>query len=429
MGPRQLDLSQAPPIAVPLRFFLTAPLFAAGAAVVALWYGGDVFASRFTPATLAIAHLLALGCLTMVMAGALMQIVPVLAGVPIAHSRAVASIVHPSLTLGTLVLAAAFLSGEPHAFVSAAALLGVAFAVLVGAVLHALLRTQAKDGTVRALRRAALALGVTVVLGICLALHRALGIALPVAALPDLHPGWALFGWIGLLVAAVAQRVVPMFQLTPAYPAWLARHFGDAVLAALVAWSVAGALGSRAGTLAAGGVLAALYVAFACVTLALQRRRRRRVFDVNLLFWRAGMVFAIVAVLAFVASAASVLPFAIALAVGVLALTGAALSLVNGMLYRIMPFLAWFHLYSLAGASPYVPNLKDYLAESRQRWQLGLHLTAIVLLAAAAFLPDAFARIAALAFVASAVFWQANLLAIVRVYLRHARRLAGPSEG
>jgi hypothetical protein len=31
MGPRQLDLSQAPPIAVPLRFFLTAPLFAAGA--------------------------------------------------------------------------------------------------------------------------------------------------------------------------------------------------------------------------------------------------------------------------------------------------------------------------------------------------------------------------------------------------------------
>ena len=78
MGPRQLDLSQAPPIAVPLRFFLTAPLFAAGAALVALWYGGDVFASRFTPATLAIAHLLALGCLTMVMAGALMQIVPVL---------------------------------------------------------------------------------------------------------------------------------------------------------------------------------------------------------------------------------------------------------------------------------------------------------------------------------------------------------------
>jgi len=176
-------------------------------------------------------------------------------------------------------------------------------------------------------------------------------------------------------------------------------------------------------------VLAALYVAFACVTLALQRRRRRRVFDVNLLFWRAGMVFAIVAVLAFVASAASVLPFEIALAVGVLALTGAALSLVNGMLYRLMPFLAWFHLYSLAGASPYGPKLKDYLTESRQRWQLWLHLTAIVLLAAAAFLPDALARIAALAFVASAIFWQANLVAIARVYLRHARRLAAPSKG
>jgi hypothetical protein len=94
------------------------------------------------------------------------------------------------------------------------------------------------------------------------------------------------------------------------------------------------------------------------------------------------------------------------------------------MLYRIVPFLAWFHLYSLAGASPYVPNLKDYLAESRQRGQLWLHLAAIVLLVAAAFVPDVLARVAALAFVASAIFWQANLVAIVRVYRRHARAVA-----
>ena len=429
MPPRQLDLAQAPPISVPLRFFLTAPLFALAAAIVAFTYGADTFASRFSPAALAVTHLVALGCVAMIIAGALLQIVPVLAGAPVAQPRLVAAIVHPALSLGTAALAAAFLTGAAKLFVAAAALLGVGFAVLLGAVVAALLRAHARDATARALHVAALALATAAVLGIGLALRRALGLALPIASLSDLHPAWALFGGVGLLVVAVAQRVVPMFQLTPAYPAWLAHRFGASVLVALVAWSAASEFGSQETTIASAALLAGLYVTFATLTLRVQSRRRRRQRDANLLFWRAGMLFIIVASLAFVASAAAVAPPRLAVVVGLLALGGGALSLVNGMLYRIVPFLAWFHLYTLAGASPYVPNLKDYLAESRQRRQLALHAAAIVLLVAAALAPNALAHVAALAFVASAVHWQANLVAIVGVYRRHARALAPAAAG
>jgi hypothetical protein len=431
MGPRQLDLAQAPPISVPLRFFLTAPLFAIAAAGVVAFHGGSMFASRFMPATLAATHLLALGCLSMTMAGALMQIVPVLAGAPIARPRMIAGIVHPALTLGSLMLAAAFLAGAERLFVAAAVLLGVAFAVLIAAVVHAMLRARAKDRTARALHLAMAALGVTVVLGAGLGLRRVFGAALPIASLADLHPAWALFGWVGLLIAAVAERVVPMFQLTPAYPSWLVRRFGFALLGGLLVWTVARqAAVPLIGDIAAGA-LAMLYVAFALVTLRLQRRRRRRRIDVNVLFWRLGMVLAIAAALAFATAATGVLPARAVLVVGVLAIVGAALSLVNGMLYRIVPFIAWFHLYTLAGASPGMPNVKDYLTESRQRAQFALHAAAVVLLVVALVLPDVAARIAALAFMTSALAWQANLVAIVRVYRQRARALASaqPAQG
>ena len=39
-------------------------------------------------------------------------------------------------------------------------------------------------------------------------------------------PSWWLGGWAGVLLAAMAYVVVPMFQLTPGYPAlasWLFR--------------------------------------------------------------------------------------------------------------------------------------------------------------------------------------------------------------
>ena len=50
-----LSLEQAPPFNVPLRFFLTAPPFLLLASGLLLWQGPDLFASRWLPATLALA--------------------------------------------------------------------------------------------------------------------------------------------------------------------------------------------------------------------------------------------------------------------------------------------------------------------------------------------------------------------------------------
>ena len=429
MAPKGLDLQQAPPLSVPLRFFLTAPVFAFLAGLVALWQGPDLFASRWSPGALAATHLVALGCVTMVMAGALMQILPVLVGATIARPVVVASLVHAGLVSGTLALAGAFLSREAGLFVVAAVLLGAAVVVFLAAIAQSLVHLTARQPMVRLLWLVAAALAVAVVLGAWLAVRRAMPVPFA-AALADLHPAWALLGWVGLLVVAIAQRVVPMFQLTPDYPGWTTRRLAMAIVVALGAWSVARASGSVVGSLAAAAALATLYAAFAATTLILQRKRKRRQADFNLRFWRAGMTLAIAAAVAWVVASAPVpLPPSFPVTVGVLAIVGAAVSLVAGMLYRIVPFLAWFHLFARAGASPAVPHLKQYLGDAAQRRHFVLHAASLALLLAATLRPHAFAHVAALAFAASALAWLANLIAIVRVYTRHLGIVARIAEG
>jgi hypothetical protein len=104
-----LSLNQAPPIGVPLRFFLTAPLFAVAAGVLLVVSGPEILASRWSPAALAVTHLLTLGFLAQVMMGALMQLLPVLAGTPVPWVAPESGWIHGLLTCGAVLLAAGFL--------------------------------------------------------------------------------------------------------------------------------------------------------------------------------------------------------------------------------------------------------------------------------------------------------------------------------
>jgi len=63
------------------------------------------------------------------------------------------------------------------------------------------------------------------------------------------------------------------------------------------------------------------------------------------------------------------LPDAWLLLAGLLFLLGFAVSVVTGMLCKIVPFLAWFHLQARLGYGPGQPSMRDYLPEARARGQ------------------------------------------------------------
>jgi hypothetical protein len=436
IGTTDLSLDQAPPISVPFRFFLTAPLFGVAAGVLLLALGPEALANRWAPPTLALTHLIALGFLASVMFGAAMQVLPVLAGVPVPGALPVAGVVHLALTLGSTALAVAFLLGAPRFFITAIGLLGGGFVLFLGAVGLALLRVQVGDPTVRGLGAAWIALLVTLLLGLYLAgAWSGLWVTALAALLTDLHLGWGLLGWVGLLLVAVAYRVVPLFQITPEYPAWLRRALVPALLLLLPVWSLAALADPRLFS----PVLLPLvvgFVLFAVYTLRLQSQRRRRVPDLTLQFWRVAM-WGLLAT-AVVWLAALLYPdwagrgeYPLLLGVGMVGVVG--LSVTNGMLYKIVPFLAWFHLQHRQMALMRfglveIPHMKALLPDRWARWQFRLHMAALALAVAAPFFPGLLARPLGLLLACSFGLLWINLVLAVRRYRQADRRLSEIAE-
>ena len=144
-----LSLAQTPPLSIPLRFFLTAPLFAVACGVTLLWVGPDALSSRWHPALLASTHFLTLGFLAMIMMGALQQLTPVLMGAQISRPVLFSAIIHLLLIVGTLALTGGWLWQKPGLFTLAAVLLGLAVTGFILVLLMTLRKARSGHATVR----------------------------------------------------------------------------------------------------------------------------------------------------------------------------------------------------------------------------------------------------------------------------------------
>ncbi|MFZ2163710.1 MAG: hypothetical protein WAW02_15970 [Sideroxyarcus sp.] len=423
-----LSLDQAPPIGVPLRFFITAPLFAFAAALLLLWQGPEIFSSRWNPAMLGITHMLTLGYMGMIMQGAILQMLPVVAGTPVRRPVLVAAIIHTLGVIGIILLCCGLILGAPLLLQIALPILGTALFLFAALVVITLRRALPQNMTARAMRLAALMLASTVLLGLLLLSNHAFGWWLQAReTLANLHLSWGLLGWVGLLVAGVAYQVVPMFQLTPAYPLRLTRWLAPVLFLLLLL--LAAASHAPALRLVLEVLLGAGFALFALTTLRLQTRRRRKLPDVSLDFWRGSMASLLLAIALWFA--AQIVPairdmHSYGLLLGVLMIAGFAMSVINGMLYKIVPFLVWFHLQSSRGAtsSHAVPNVREILPESRMRWQMRLHFAALCALLAAVIFPVPFFYPAALLFGASNLWLWLNIVAATRIYRRVYTQLA-----
>ncbi|MHB1375241.1 MAG: hypothetical protein ACYC5W_16875 [Thauera sp.] len=410
-----LAYEDTPPLSAPLRFFLTAPLFGMVAGLVLLFDGG-LLVSRWTPGALAVVHLFAAGFMLQVMLGALLQILPVAAGAAFPSPLRIAGITHLLLGAGAASLAIGLGAGSPGAIIGGGALLACALAIFLVASLIALAKAAPAQGasrTPRDLRLALGALGLTTLLGILLAVMLGRGLALPVAlpTLVDLHAVWAWMGWGGLLLAATSWVVVPMFQITPAYPARFTRFWAPGTLAVLVAWSVSLITGLHGLTLALSALLLALAAGFALQTLKLQRNSRRTTPDAPFRAFRLSMLALLASLVALLVSLVHDAPQWPVLA-GVLVFHGTFAGAISAMLYKIVPFLTWLNLTQ---SRIRAPNMKKLLPDTLIRNQLRLHAAALAALVIAILVPVT-APLAGLLVAAEFAWLLANLLRAVRAW-------------
>lgn len=423
-----LSFDQAPPISVPFRFFLTAPWFGVAAGVLLLWQGGDLLLSRWMPGALALTHLLVLGFMLQAMTGALFQFVPVAAGGNLWRASTVATVVHPAFAAGAALLSAGFVFSWPAALEAAAVLIAAAGILFLGTLGRALVTTPAVGATVAGLRGATVGLAVTLSLGACLIAGLAAGHDIPVIEVTKVHAAWGLGGWALPLLAGVAVTVVPMFQVTPAYAPRPAKAFPWLVASGLLLWSTR--LAGVAEGIANAGLLAVLALAagFCVSTLRLQARRRRKVDDANVLMMRSAMVTGLAAAL-LCGWLACGLPGSddgrLQVATGIL-LVAPFVFAINGMLYKIVPFLDWLHLKRLGGPRALPPNMNRMIPPKAMDWQARAQLAAFALLLVAAIWP-AMARPAGMALIVSFAWLGRNLVEGVRSYRLYKGRIQPPA--
>ncbi len=420
-----LSFEQAPPISAPARFFLTAPLFGAAAGVTLALRGDAVLASRWTFEALAVVHLMVLGFMLQAMAGALLQFLPVAAGANVWRPALVAWVCHLGFVLGACLLVAGFLGAGPGALQAAAVVLVATVGAFLAAAGAGLARSPAIGPTILSLRFAALGLAVTAGLGGTLAGALGWGWGLPLLDLTAIHAAWGLLGWSLTLVGGVAGLVVPMFQLTPAYPVAFARALPLVLFGALLAWSAGVGFGSATAAWAGAIAAATAVVGFGTFTLRLQARRKRKQVDTTFHSWRLGMVCLLLAAplgLWLLAGPPDVLRPRLEYLLGVLLLAGAFPAVIGGMLYKIFPFLCWLHLQRVMRGAP---HMNQVLPERWARRQLAVFGCALSCLLCGAVWP-ALIAVGGVLFAASCLVLEANLLGALRVYLRIRREAVNP---
>jgi len=195
--------------------------------------------------------------------------------------------------------------------------------------------------------------------------------------------------------------------------------------------TTAGALWQPALEWLPGLLLATSFALFAAVTLRLQARRLRRLPDITVDFWRVGMGAIIAA--AGLWAVLALWPLSPAwrgiaeLWWGVWVIVGGGVSVVAGMLYKIVPFLVWLHLHNrLQQASAWqgrVPTMRQVVAERQTRWHLYLHGAALLMLLPAVAWPQWlwYPALAVLAGAFALQWW--NLLGALRTYRRIAAEM------
>jgi len=425
MNTSGLSLEQAPPISIPFRFFLTASVFSFLAGVSIMFYGEDLLLSRWSPMALGVTHLITLGFLAQVMSGAVVQLMPVLAGAPLPAAVTTSTIVHLGLIAGTLLLVAGFMLSIDLSLLSGAIVLVASFALLLLSAGMAFLRSKAYLGKTVTLGIGWLALVPTLLLGLLLVLSLTGHIApLQLAPLVDLHASWGLLGWVGIMLFAVMLQLLPMFYVTAEFPAYIRRWLLPLIFFLLLLTTLARVMGSDLLPLGLLPVVLALVLSALTVLLVI-RRRKRSIRDATLYFLWTGMGSLLCAALVWISADETML-------VGVLILVGVCMSVPIGIIYKVIPFLCWFHLQSQQikqGDYSYrTPSMKEFIPEWAMRGHYALHLIAFGCLLIAVGYPSYFARLSGLLFTLSSIFFFMNLLKAFTMYRQEQRQLSARLE-
>jgi len=401
-----LSTNQAPPISVPFRFFITAPFFAILIAFIFMSYPSDIIFDRYSNVAVATTHLFTLGILAMSMFGALQQMLPVLAGAVIKKPLLIANIVHINLTLGTLALSGGFLYSIDILLQIGSVMLSLAFGVFLFTITKLLFKVKYITPTVKAMKIFSISGIITAMLGLfLLSSHIAQNITILHINLVNVHILFGLFGFALILIMGVSFQVIPMFYVARDFPKVIQNRSALTIFGMLIIGGIFSLL--KLDITPILYILSGLAIIFAYFGLNSLNNRRRSVFDVTLWYWKLSFYTLIIAMCLLIYGVEDKLLI-------ILLVFGFLYPLLQGMIYKIIPFLSWFHLNSKGLWD--IPTLRGFIIECDIKIQFFIYLASVIFFLLSIIFNDLFLYIGSMLFIVANVLYIVNMLKAIRIY-------------
>ncbi len=401
-----LSKDQAPPISVPFRFFLTAPLFGILISFILLIYPIEEVFNQYSPVAVGLVHLFTLGILAQIIFGALQQMLPVLAGAVFKKPLLFARIVHISLVVGTLGLSGGFIFSSKSLLIVGSIFLTISFGVFFFRLLQLLFQVKYLTSTVNAMKLFAIIGSFTALLGLYLVgQHISENINSYHYLFVNTHILFASFGFAVLLIMGVAFQVVPMFYVGPDFPKDIQSKFPRVIFGMLFLCGIFIIFNLDWQLIKI--IISSFVTIFAYYGLNSLNNRKRPVFDVTLWYWKFSFY-------ALIASQIIFLFFDNSIVLTLVFMFGFLYPLLQGMIYKIIPFLAWFHLSSSGYFS--IPNLREYIKEDMIKVQFHIYLASFLFFILSSFFNQFFLYIASILFLVSNLMFLYNLIIATKKY-------------
>lgn len=407
-----LSLDQAPPINIPFRFFLSAPFFGVLMSFIFFFVPFNELSNQYSHSSIGLIHLFTLGILSMIIFGAMQQMMPVLAGAIIKKPRLFANIVHSSLVLGTLFLSFSFILEMKFLLHIAVLFLSIAFLTFFILSINLLFNVKYLTSTVKAMRLFSIAGIITLCFGLYLAIsHISLNFDENYYIFVFLHILFASFGFALLIIMGVSFQVIPMFYVALDFPKFIQNKTPLILFILLFISAIFFYFDMNFLILKVAFVV--LIASFSFYGLKSLNNRRRPVFDATLWYWKLSLSSLIIAMIIWLFNLfESNYLLAIVFAFGFL------YSLLQGMVYKIIPFLSWFHLSSKGYFK--LPTIREFIDERYIKIHFFVHLISIIFFILSYF-ENNFIYMASILFLISNILFLINCLNAVKKYTAIAK--------
>ena len=408
-----LSIDQAPPISAPLRFFLSAPLFGIIAGILIIMSDSSILMSRYSIDSILVTHALTIGVFSFIMFGALIQMLPVLAGAKITQVKFSTAFAHIMLVVGLLSMIVGLKFDITILTKLSYISLAIGFLSMILNILYSIKDVEHITATIKGMRISLFFALMITVMGVYLLLEYAHSdITEQHFALANIHSVWAIFGFGGILIIGVAFQVLPMFYVAPRFKSFCKKRVVNLISIGLIAWLVLSIYADDY-TLYAKLFIATFFWAFATTVWLKLNKRKRPISDVTVWYWRAASIFLTLGSFLWIFD--EFFKHEYIVMVAILIGGGFILSIMIGMLYKIVPFLVWFHLNGMGYMK--IPTINEMIDKGLAKIQFTLLILSLIGFVYSFYLPQLLIP-SAVYFIISMAILEYNILTPVFIYLR-----------